>query len=63
MQRKYGKIFKETIAGTTIVHLSDPDYIRQVFSQDGKMPFIAPLVRAVGLYRKEQGISLGIGNA
>lgn len=60
--RRYGKIFKETIAGTTIVHLCDPDYIRQVFAADGKTPHIAPLIRAVQMYRKEQGMSLGLGN-
>jgi len=59
---KYGKMFKETIAGTTIVHLCDPDYIRQVFSADGRTPHIAPLIRALQMYRQDHGMSLGLGN-
>lgn len=62
MHRNYGKIAKETIAGTTIVHLFDPDYIRQVFMSEGKTPFVAPLLETTQLYRKQRGFSPGLGN-
>ena len=59
---KYGKIMKETIAGTTTVHLFDPDYIRAVFQTEGKLPHVAPLMETTQMYRQEKGLALGLGN-
>ncbi|KAL4226163.1 hypothetical protein ACF0H5_014149 [Mactra antiquata] len=62
LYEKYGKICKETIAGTTIVHLFDPDYIRLVFQSEGKTPHVAPLLDTTRLYREQRGFSPGLGN-
>lgn len=60
--KKYGKIVKETIAGNTVIHLFDPDYIRTVFRTEGKHPFIVPLMETTQMYRQQRGLTLGIGN-
>ncbi|XP_052267065.1 probable cytochrome P450 CYP44 isoform X2 [Dreissena polymorpha] len=62
LYHQYGKIVKETIAGTTVVHLFDPDYIRLVFQHEGKMPHIVPLMETTQMYRQQRGLSLGLGN-
>ncbi|XP_053376953.1 probable cytochrome P450 CYP44 [Mercenaria mercenaria] len=62
LYQRYGKICKETIAGRTIVHLFDPDYIRTVFQTEGKTPHVAPLMETTQLYRKQRGFSPGLGN-
>ena len=59
---QYGKIMKETIVGTTIVHLFDPDYIRTVFQAEGKLPHVAPLMETTQMYRQQRGLALGLGN-
>lgn len=59
---EYGDIMKETIAGATVVHLFNPDYIRTVFQTEGKIPHIAPLLETTQRYRKEKGMSPGLGN-
>ena len=60
--KRYGKIFKETIAGQTRVHLFDPDYIRLMYSYEGKIPHIAPLQETTQMYRKYRDMSPGLGN-
>lgn len=60
--QQYGKIMKETISGTTIVHLFDPDYIRAVFQAEGKLPHVAPLMETTQMYRQQRGLALGLGN-
>ena len=62
MHQKYGKIAKDSIAGTTTVHLFDPDYIRAVFQSEGKMPYVAPLMVTTQKFRETAGMSLGLGN-
>ena len=64
MQRyfKYGKIFKETIAGGTVVHLFDPEYIQTVYQHEGKIPHIPPLLETTQMYRKYRNMSPGLGN-
>lgn len=59
---KYGKIVKETVAGATVVHLFDPDYIRTVFQAEGKLPHVAPLMETTQMYRQQKGLALGLGN-
>jgi len=59
---RYGKIFKETIAGRTKVHLLDPDYISVMYQQEDKMPHIPPLLETTQLYRKIRNLSPGLGN-
>jgi cytochrome P450 family 49 subfamily A len=60
--RKYGKIYKETIAGETVVHLLDPDYIQVVYQNETKMPYIVPLLETAMLYRRLKKLSPGLGN-
>lgn len=60
--RQYGKIFKETIGGRTVVHLLDPEFIREVYAQEGKIPHIPPLLETTQLYRQYRNMSLGLGN-
>lgn len=60
--KKYGKIMKETIAGSTVVHLFDPDYIKAVFQAEGKFPHVAPLMQTTHMYRYQKGLALGLGN-
>ncbi len=59
---RYGDIFKETICGHTIVHLFDPEYIKVMYSVEGKTPHIPPLLETTQLYRKTREMSLGLGN-
>lgn len=61
--RKYGKIFKEKINGSTTVHLFDPDYARVIYQHEGKIPHIVPLLATVQMYRKYRNLSSGIGNS
>lgn len=61
--KEYGKIMKETIAGSTVVHLFDPDYIRAVFQAEGKFPHVAPLMETTQLFRQQRGIAPGLGNS
>jgi hypothetical protein len=60
--RKYGKIFKETMAGETVVHLFDPDYIHVVYQNESKIPHIVPLMETTQMYRKLRKMSPGLGN-
>ena len=60
--KQFGKIFKETIAGQTKVHLMDPEYIREMYYHEGKTPHIPPLLETTQLYRKYRGLSPGLGN-
>ena len=53
---------KETIAGSTVVHLFDPDYIKAVFQAEGKFPHVAPLMQTTHMYRYQKGLALGLGN-
>ncbi|XP_014662612.1 PREDICTED: probable cytochrome P450 CYP44 [Priapulus caudatus] len=62
LHKRYGKIWKETIAGNVIVHLMDPDMIRTVYDAEGKIPHIPPLQETTQKYRKEKEMSLGLGN-
>ena len=60
--RQYGPIFKETIAGHTIVHLMDPEYIKVMYQTEGKIPYITPLLKTTQMYRKIRNLSPGLGN-
>ena len=60
--RQYGPIFKETIAGHTIVHLMDPEYIKVMYQTEGKIPYIKPLLETTQMYRKIRNLSPGLGN-
>ena len=60
--RKYGKIYKETIAGETQVHLLDPDYIQTVYKNETKIPYIVPLMETTQMYRRLRKMSPGLGN-
>lgn len=60
--RKYGKIYKETIAGETVVHLLDPDYIQLVYQNETKIPHIVPLMETTQAYRRLRKMSPGLGN-
>lgn len=59
---KYGPIMKETIAGVTAVRLFDPDCIRVVYQNEGKIPHVAPLMDTTRLYRSQKNMSPGLGN-
>jgi cytochrome P450 family 49 subfamily A len=60
--QKYGKIWKETIAGNTRVHLCDPELVQTMYSYDGKVPQTPPLLETAKMYRKYRNISPGLGN-
>ncbi|KAK3103504.1 hypothetical protein FSP39_019686 [Pinctada imbricata] len=60
--KQYGKIMKETIAGVTAVRLFDPDYVRIVYQNEGKIPHVAPLLDTTKQYREQRDLSLGLGN-
>ncbi len=49
-------------AGETVVHLFDPDFIKVVYLNEGKIPHIPPLVATTQMYRKYRGLSPGLGN-
>ncbi|XP_033746098.1 probable cytochrome P450 CYP44 [Pecten maximus] len=60
--QKYGPIMKETIAGVTAVRLFDPDYVKIVYQNEGKIPHVAPLLDTTRLYRSQKNMSPGLGN-
>ena len=60
--RQFGKIFKETIVGRTVVHLFDPDYVRVVYQAEGKIPHIPPLLETTQMYREYRKMSPGLGH-
>lgn len=59
---KYGPVVRERLAGTTIVHLFDPDDVKLVHQNEGKYPEVPPLQESALLYRQLKGMSLGLGN-
>ena len=59
---EYGPIFKETIAGETVVHLLDPEFIKVIYLTEGKVPHIPPLLETTQRYRELRGLSPGLGN-
>ena len=61
--QRYGKIFKETICGRTIVHLFDPDFIRTMYALEGRHPHTVPLLEVNQMYRKVAGMAPGLGNS
>ena len=60
--KTYGKIWKETICGKTIVHLVDPEYIKEMYSKDGRFPHAPVFREASHHYREKREMSLGLGN-
>ncbi|XP_059167587.1 probable cytochrome P450 CYP44 isoform X2 [Physella acuta] len=60
---KYGDIVKETVAGRTIVHLFNPDYIKQIYETEGKYPLVPPLLESVEFYRRKKELAPGLGNS
>ncbi|XP_046342658.2 probable cytochrome P450 CYP44 [Haliotis rufescens] len=61
LHAKYGKIVKQTVTGTTTVHVFDPDYFRTVYQHEGKIPYIPPLLESVQQYRRKRNMSPGLG--
>ena len=43
MYRSYGPLVRENIGGKTVVHVFDPDDIKNVYSVEGKRPVVPPL--------------------
>ncbi|XP_049783973.1 probable cytochrome P450 CYP44 isoform X1 [Schistocerca cancellata] len=62
LHEQYGPIVRETIGSRTVVHVFDPDDIKEVYANEGHTPFVAPLMETAQLYRKQKNISLGLGN-
>ena len=60
--RRYGPIYRETIAGETVVHLLRPDYIQTVYQNEGKIPYLVPLLETAQRYRRLRQMSPGLGN-
>ena len=60
--RRYGPIYRETIAGETVVHLLKPDYIQTVYQNEGKIPYLVPLLETTQMYRRLRQMSPGLGN-
>ncbi|KAK7503358.1 hypothetical protein BaRGS_00005279 [Batillaria attramentaria] len=60
--RQYGGIVKETLAGHTVVHMFDPEFIRLVYANEDKWPRIEPLLETTQLYRQQSNMSPGLGN-
>jgi len=60
--RRYGPIYRETTAGETIVHLLRPDYIQTVYQNEGKIPYLVPLMETTQMYRRLRQLSPGLGN-
>ncbi|CAH1791274.1 unnamed protein product [Owenia fusiformis] len=60
--KEYGPIFKETIAGNTIVHIFDPEEIKKLYAIEGKTPHVPPLLETMQMYRKYRDMSPGLGN-
>jgi hypothetical protein len=50
------------MAGETVVHLFDPDYVQVVYQNEAKMPCIVPLMETTQIYRKLRKMSPGLGN-
>ena len=59
---QYGPIFKENLAGETVVHVFDPDMVRQVYAADGRRPLIPALLEMRKKYRKVRDMAPGLGN-
>jgi len=60
--RRYGPIYRETIAGETVVHLLSPDYVQTVYQNEGKIPHIVPLLETASMYRRLRQMSPGLGH-
>ncbi|XP_037086331.1 probable cytochrome P450 CYP44 [Pollicipes pollicipes] len=62
MYEQYGPVVRERFGTSTVVHLFEPDLVRQVHQQEGKYPAVPPLQELVLLYRQKNNMSLGLGN-
>ncbi|KAJ9584959.1 hypothetical protein L9F63_020689, partial [Diploptera punctata] len=62
LYNRYGPIVRQDLGSNTIVHVFDPDDIKAVYVNEGKIPKIAPLQESALLYRQSRGLSLGLGN-
>ena len=62
LHQKYGSVVREVFGSQTLVHIFDPDDIKTVYDNDGKMPYIPPLQETSQFYRKKESISPGLGN-
>jgi len=60
--RRYGPIYREKIAGETVVHLLSPDYVQTVYQNEGKIPHIVPLLETASMYRRLRQMSPGLGH-
>lgn len=61
--KRYGKIVKDTVAGQTVVHVFDPDYVKEYFQQEDKLPDVPPLLDVTKQYRNDRKLSPGLGNS
>ena len=43
MFRQHGPLVRENIGGKTVVHVFDPEDIKNVYSVEGKRPVVPPL--------------------
>ena len=43
MFRRHGPLVRENIGGKTVVHVFDPEDIKNVYSVEGKRPVVPPL--------------------
>ncbi|XP_064613084.1 probable cytochrome P450 CYP44 [Liolophura sinensis] len=61
--KRYGKIVKDTVAGQTVIHIFDPDYVKDYFQQEDKLPDVPPLLDVTKQYRNDRKQSPGLGNS
>jgi hypothetical protein len=62
LYKKYGCLVRQDLGTRTVIHIFDPEDIRTVYINEGKMPHVVPLQETIQLYRQERDISLGLGN-
>ncbi|XP_063887167.1 probable cytochrome P450 CYP44 isoform X1 [Scylla paramamosain] len=62
LHQKYGPVVREVFGSQTVVHIFDPDDIKAVYDNDGKMPYVPPLQETAQFYRKKNNMSPGLGN-
>lgn len=63
MYEKYGPIVYERIGSQKpIIHVFEPEDVEIVYRNEDKMPKIFPLSNFTKMYRKKEGLSMGLGN-
>ncbi|XP_014260065.1 probable cytochrome P450 CYP44 [Cimex lectularius] len=63
LYKRYGPLVKQNLGNKTIIHAFSPEDAKTIYKSEGKMPYIMPLQDTILLFRKNENLTLGLGNS